>query len=262
MLLAQVIQGLQCHLLRGDGIAGLLKIAGLNLREIRTYRRIQRIEIFAKPQSVKLVAPFLNCLRDRRSDASTFVAKKRQQTDSGAAKLRRNVHKGGDVERSKNGGQTDNENHAWPDNLPGTDFQVQSRHPITPDPEDKKTRGHEVARVHSTTKETADDREHDDRENSRRREHQPRGCRVVAEKRLEQGREGYSVGIESGKRAKDDDATDAKVPILERPEIDQGIIVACLAKNETAQAKHEQAGERLHAEKWIAEPIPFLAFTE
>ena len=91
MLLAQVIQGLQCHLLRGDGIADLLKIAGLNLREIRTYRRIQRIEIFAKPQSVKLVAPFLNCLRDRRSDAAAFVAQKRQQADGGATRGATNV---------------------------------------------------------------------------------------------------------------------------------------------------------------------------
>jgi hypothetical protein len=43
---------------------------------------------------VELVAPFLNCLSDRSSHASTFVSQKGKQTHGGAAKLRRNVHKG------------------------------------------------------------------------------------------------------------------------------------------------------------------------
>jgi hypothetical protein len=89
-----------------------------------------------------------------------------------------------------------------------------SRHPITSDPQDKKTRSHEIARIDAAAEQPPDDRERDDRENSRRGEHQPRGRRIVAEKRLEQGREADRVGIESGKRAKDDDATDAKIPVL------------------------------------------------
>jgi len=33
-----------------------------------------------------------------------------------------------------------------------------------------------------------------------------------------------------------------------------------LAKNEPAETKDEQQSERLHAQEWITEPIPFLAF--
>jgi hypothetical protein len=118
-------------LFRGHRVAGLLKKTGLDLIEVGIHRRIERIEIFAESQTVELIAPLQNCLSNGSSDAATFVAQKREQTDRGAAKLRRNIQERGNVERSKNGGKAHDEHDARPDNLPGTDLQVQSRHPIT-----------------------------------------------------------------------------------------------------------------------------------
>jgi hypothetical protein len=79
---------------------------------------------------------------------------------------------------------------------------------------------------------------------------------------LEQRWKAYGVGVESGKSAKDDDTANEKVSVLERPEIDERIIVTRLTHNQTAQTKHEQHGQCLHAKKWISKPIPFLAFAE
>ena len=74
LLLAQIIQGLQRHLVRGDRIAGLLEKARLDLREVGVHGRIERIEIFPKPQAVELVAAFLDGLSDRGADAAALVA--------------------------------------------------------------------------------------------------------------------------------------------------------------------------------------------
>ena len=57
----------------------------VNLIEIRVYRRIQLIEIFAQPQAVELIAAFLDRLRNRCSDATAFVTKEGQQANRGAA---------------------------------------------------------------------------------------------------------------------------------------------------------------------------------
>ena len=99
LLVAQVREALQGHLFRGDRIAGLLEKTGLGLIEIRVHRRVERIEIFAEAQAVELLAAFVNGLGDRSADAAAFVAQQREQTDGGAAQLRRNVEKRGDVER-------------------------------------------------------------------------------------------------------------------------------------------------------------------
>src|SRR4029077_7026718 len=98
---------------------------------------------------VKLIAPFLNCLSDRGPDTAAFITQKREQTYSGAAKLRWNIQERGNVERSKNCGEAHDENDAGPDNLPRTDFQVQSRHPVTSHSQDKETCGHQIACIHS-----------------------------------------------------------------------------------------------------------------
>ena len=66
---------------------------------------------------------------------------------------------------------------------------------------------------------------------ARWREYQPRGGSIIAEERLEQCRKAHAVRVESGERAKNDHATDAKVWVLQRPEIDQRIIVAPLSNN-------------------------------
>ena len=50
--------------------------------------------------------------------------------------------------------------------------------------------------------------------------------------------------------------------VFERSEIDERIGDTSLAKDQAAQSKHEQHGQCLHAKKWIAKPIPFLAFAE
>ena len=98
-------RGFAAPFVRGHRIAGLLKKAGPNLIEVRIHRRIERIEIFAEAQGVKLVAPFLNCLRNGSSDAAAFVAQQREQTDRGAAQLGRNVQKGRDIQRREDRGE-------------------------------------------------------------------------------------------------------------------------------------------------------------
>jgi hypothetical protein len=44
------------RLLRGDGIAGLLEVAGLGLGDIGIHNGVQWIEILAEPQGVELLA--------------------------------------------------------------------------------------------------------------------------------------------------------------------------------------------------------------
>ena len=51
LLVAQVRQGLQGHLLRADRITGLLEVAGLGLGEEGSYGRVQGIEILAESQA-------------------------------------------------------------------------------------------------------------------------------------------------------------------------------------------------------------------
>ena len=87
LLLAQIVEGLQRHLVRGDGIAGLLEETRLDLREIGIHGRIERIEIFAEAQAVELIAPFLDRLGDGSADAAAFVAQQGEQTDGGAAQF-------------------------------------------------------------------------------------------------------------------------------------------------------------------------------
>ena len=201
----------------------MLKKTGLGLVEIRIHRRIERIEIFAEAQTVELLAPLLNGLRDGSADAAAFIAQQREQADRGAAQLRRNVQERSDVERRKNHREAHDENDARPDDLPGADLEIQSRHPIISDAQDEQARGHEIARIDAAAEQATDDDEHHDREDAGRRKHESGGRGVVAEERLEQGRETYGVGVERAERAEDDDAADAKISVVERAEIDERI---------------------------------------
>jgi hypothetical protein len=62
LLLAQVLQRLQSHLVCPNGISGLLEERWLNLREIRIHRRIQLIEILVETQRMEYLATLGNSL--------------------------------------------------------------------------------------------------------------------------------------------------------------------------------------------------------
>src|SRR5215469_3073333 len=98
---------------------------------------------------MELVAALLNGLRERSSDAATFIPQQSEQTDCSPAQLRRDVKKGGHIKRSEDRRQPDDENHARPHDLPGTDLQIQARKPIASDGQDRKARRHEVTRVYA-----------------------------------------------------------------------------------------------------------------
>ena len=74
MLFAQVSETLQRHLICGNRVSTLLKKNTLRLIEIGIHRWIQRVEIFAEPQTVELIAPLLDYLSERSSNAAAFVA--------------------------------------------------------------------------------------------------------------------------------------------------------------------------------------------
>ena len=74
LLFAQVSETLQRHLVCGNRVSALLKKNTLRLIDIGTHRWIQRVEIFAEPQTVELIAPLLDCLSERSSNTAAFVA--------------------------------------------------------------------------------------------------------------------------------------------------------------------------------------------
>ena len=78
LLLAQVFELLPSQLLRRGRIAGLLKEERLSPREEGTGGRVERIEILAKPQDVKLITPLLEGLGQRHPDAAPLVAQETQ----------------------------------------------------------------------------------------------------------------------------------------------------------------------------------------
>jgi hypothetical protein len=79
---------------------------------------------------------------------------------------------------------------------------------------------------------------------------------------LQQGRQSCRVCVEHTERAENNDARPAKVSAGERAEIDERIPDAQLAPDECEETEREQNQQGLHTEEWIAEPIPFLAFTQ
>ena len=98
--------------------------------------RVERIEILAKSQDVKLIAPVFDGLGQRHPDAAALVAQETQQANGGPAQLQRRIEIRGHVRGSKNTaspattstrGQT-----AWP----GLMSRFSWRHPIV-------SRGHE-----------------------------------------------------------------------------------------------------------------------
>src|SRR5262249_10101914 len=139
--------------------------------------------------------------------------------DCGPAQLRRDVKKGGHIERSEDRRQPDDENYARPHDLPGTDLQIQARKPIASNGYDRKAGRYEITCIDAATEQPANNCQHDDGKNTGWRQNQSRSGRIVAEKRLEQGWESNRVGVERGERKKDDNATNAKIPILQRLEI-------------------------------------------
>ena len=78
LLFAQVFQRLPGHGLRGSGIAGLLQVPGLDLREVRIYSGVKGVEIITEPQVVKYLAPLRDRLAHRSTDAATFIAQQGQ----------------------------------------------------------------------------------------------------------------------------------------------------------------------------------------
>ena len=75
--MAQVLQRLPRQLLCSSRISGLLEETRLRLLKKGLYGRIERIEGLAQPQCMELLPPFLQGLRQRRTNAAALVA---QQT--------------------------------------------------------------------------------------------------------------------------------------------------------------------------------------
>jgi hypothetical protein len=74
LLVARLLQRLPRPLLWDGRISGLLKKTRLRLLEERLRSRIERIEGLAQSQRMKLLAPLMHGLRQRRADAAAFVA--------------------------------------------------------------------------------------------------------------------------------------------------------------------------------------------
>ena len=131
---------------------------------------------------MELIASFVNGLRHRCPDAPPFVAQKGQQADGGTAELRWNTQECRHIQRRKNRGKTDNENRAGPDNVPGTDLQVQLRHPITSKSHHEQARRHEITPIDAAPQQPTDNRECENGTNTRRGQNQSGSGRIVSEK--------------------------------------------------------------------------------
>ncbi len=74
LLLTQVIELLHSQLLGGDRIAVLLNEERLSPRKKAAGGGVEGIKILPEPQDVKLIAPLLEGLGQRHSDAAPFIS--------------------------------------------------------------------------------------------------------------------------------------------------------------------------------------------
>jgi hypothetical protein len=95
----QSLEDLDRHLVRRRGVACALEEDALHALEQRPHRGVERVQPFVQPQDVKLLAPLLDDLRDRRADAAAFVAQQGEQADGRTAQLCRNVDERRDLQR-------------------------------------------------------------------------------------------------------------------------------------------------------------------
>ena len=83
LLLTEIVQRLEGHLLRPGRIARLLQEVGLTLTEEGLHVRVQRAEVLAHAGQVELLAPLLDDLVDRHAHAAPLVAEQGEQADRG-----------------------------------------------------------------------------------------------------------------------------------------------------------------------------------
>src|SRR5208282_3535158 len=123
LLLTQIIEGSESHLLRGSGIAGLLKVERLRIREVGIHGRIQIVELLSEPQEVELFTPFRNRLPHRCPDAPPFVPQQRQHTNCGTSQRARNVEIGCDVHWREDESKSADHHDPSPNDLPWSNLE-------------------------------------------------------------------------------------------------------------------------------------------
>jgi hypothetical protein len=76
-----LVKNAKRHLVRQGNVAVVLQEEHLAPRQQIVDRRIQLVEAFIEPQSMKLLTPFLNNLSDRSSRAAAFIAQQSEQSN-------------------------------------------------------------------------------------------------------------------------------------------------------------------------------------
>src|SRR5208283_3191235 len=230
-----VFELLHSQLLRGGWIAGLLNEEPLSPGEKAARCCVEGIKILPKPQDVKLIAPLLEGLRQRHSDAAPLVAKETQYANGGPAQRERRIEVGGYVRGSKTYRKPQDQNHPRPDNLAWADVEVELGHPIVSRGHEQKARGDQPSRIHLETDQAADDRHRQDGKDSGRRHHQPSLQSVITEQGLQQTKQRLGACKKRKVSAKDDDTAGRKVAFPQRAEIDNGIAVMQLPEDQCNQ---------------------------
>src|SRR6516225_1989328 len=149
---------------------------------------VEPIKAFIEPKTMKLIPALLNDLGDRGPGTATLVAQQCEQSDCGTADFLGQINECRHVKWGKQHRQSRNQYYSWPNYLIRTDLQVKMSKPIVSDGHDNQPTGHQITSIDSPRQNGADDHEHADGENSGRRQNQPRGGSVIAEKRLQQCR--------------------------------------------------------------------------
>ena len=151
---------------------------------------VKRIEIFAEPQRMELVASLLHRLRHRRPDAAAFVAQQAEQTDRRAAHRQRRIEIGRDIRGRETYRQPHDQHDARPDDLPRADIEVHLRHPVIAGGH-RQHAGARSASAHPCPRPSSRPTigHGEDGEEAGRRHDQPGAQRIVAEQRLQQARQ-------------------------------------------------------------------------
>ena len=116
----------------------------------------------------------------------------------------------------------------------------------------KKAGSDQPPGISSSAKGPADKRHCQKRSEPSRRHDQPRAESIIAEQRLKQSWQRCARGVQDCESAKDDEAACSEISLLKRAEIDHGVGMAQLPKDQRDQTNNEKNRERLYTPEWIA----------